>query len=365
MKFTKLHAVRFVKEKLEFEGMECFLTDEGFDSASPEALPGWTLKVRANDVEQTVKILIQVSKEYDFDKIQENDTIKDLKKILVPLDVVDYSLNTCQFVFELAETMHAEIKFLYVPDDPDLSGPTKYTTSWEEHEKIARDEAYEKAQRRLLKFSDVIKKQISSQQLKKVKFHFAMYAGNIGNTIVDISQRYDPDLIIIEQKAKTPKEREHLAKITHYVIDHTKFPVLTIPENAVFQKPDRIKILHLTDLNESDFNVLNKLLETVKPFETKIYCIHFNLEYNPVPQDKVDWINQFLKGKYTKHEIQADLLKGSDFSLDVEEFIEKNQIDWISLLSPRRNFLDKIFHPDILNKMIRTSKVPILIFQAQ
>src|SRR5665648_573505 len=87
MKFTKLYAVRFVKEKLESEGIECFLTDEGFDSSGEGLSLRWNLKVRPNDVEQMVKILLQINKEYDLAGIEEDSTIKYFKKILVPVDL--------------------------------------------------------------------------------------------------------------------------------------------------------------------------------------------------------------------------------------------------------------------------------------
>lgn len=157
MKFTKLFAVRFVKEKLESDGIECFLTDEGFDSSGEGLSLGWNLKVRPNDVEQTVKILLQINKEYDLAGIEEDSTIKYFKKILVPVDLRKYSVNTCKYAFEIADLIHAEIKFLYILDDPNLFAPIQYRTSWEEHEKIEREEVYQTAHAMLLEFSDDFK----------------------------------------------------------------------------------------------------------------------------------------------------------------------------------------------------------------
>ena len=311
MKFTDLFALRFVKEKLEFEGIDCFLTDEGFDSENQVLSEGWNLKVKSGDVEKAIKILLQVNKKYDLNKIQEDDTIKGLKKILVPLDLVHYSLNTCRFAFGIAEKMVAEIKFLYVIEDPTFSEPMQYRTSWEEHDKIEKDEAYSKAQSELQKFSEVLKNKIDKQQLNNVKFHFALHSGKPENTIAELGERYKPELILMEQKDSSKKEKEHLAKTTHYVIDHTKFPVLTIPEGSVFQNAAKIKIMHATDFHETDFNVLNKLLEIVESFDTKIYCFHFDVEHNQVTPDRVDRINQLLKKEYSNFDVQAETFENA------------------------------------------------------
>lgn len=362
MKFTKLYAVRFVKEKLEFEGIECFLTDEGFGRIKTELSLGWNLKVKANDVERTVKILMQINKAYDLTKIHKNSTIKDLKKVLVPIDLYNYSLNTCKYLFGITEKINIEIKFLYVLDDSYLASPVKYTKSWEEHEKIEKAEAYKKAQSKLLEFSDDFKKQIPKHQLEKAKFHFAMHTGKLENTIVALSQRYTPDVIIMAQKARDTKEREHFAKVDQYIIEHTKFPVLIIPEAAVYTDIDKIRIMYATDFHDADHTSLDKLIEIVKPFETKIHCIQIDAEHDLVKQSKVDEIDQLLKKEYSNYDIQANIYEPGNFPLGIEEFIEKNQIDLISLSSPRRNFIYKIFHPDILHKMILASKVPMLIF---
>ena len=53
--FKKLHVGCFVKEKFEFEGIKCFLTDEGIKIADSNIPQGIKLKVRANDTEKAIR----------------------------------------------------------------------------------------------------------------------------------------------------------------------------------------------------------------------------------------------------------------------------------------------------------------------
>lgn len=364
MKLTEFLAVRFVKEKLEFEGIECFLTDEGFDHTSDEPAAGWNLKVKASEVEKTVQLLLKINKQYNLDDIQKSHVIPDLKRILVPIDLKSYSLTTCKLVLAIAEEIHAEIKFLYVLDDPNLTEHVQYRTSWETFTKIEREEAYANAQVLLQEFSDRLKSIRLEMPLLFAKYHFAIYAGNLENKIVNLSQLYSPDLVVLEQKKHDTKERIHLARVTHYIIDHSRFPVLTIPEDFTQKSLSPLKIMYATDLHDPDHSAMDRLLEILKPFHTKISCIHLEDEHNPITREQIDEINLYLKKLYPDSGIQAYMYESADMTLGIDEFIAKNQIDWISLPAHKRNFIYKIFHSDILDKMMLASNVPMLIFQA-
>jgi len=360
--FEKLHVGCFVKEKFEFEGIECFLTDEGIKTTTSHTPQGIKLKVRANETEKAIRAILQIHKEYDLDKIEQDSGIKDKKKILVPVDISGYSINACEYAFGIAEKTDAEVKLLYVYEDPTLTGPVKHTTSWQKHEEIEAAEAYDKAQTRLLKFGDELKEHLGKEILKKIKMHFALLKGNPEDVIVALCKRYKPDLIIMGPKGKDEKKSAYIGSVTTKVIEHTKFPILTIPKSATYQGLGLINIMYATNFNEADNSSLNKLLDIVSPFDTKIHCIHIDIENDPLKQGKVDELNQFLKKEYSKYNIQCKLFESSDVIKGFEDFIEKNNIDWISYSNPRRTLFYKIFHPNKLKKMVSTSKIPMLVF---
>jgi len=357
--FEKLEVGCFVKEKFEFEGIECFLTDEGIEISQSHMPQGIKLKVRANDSQKAIRTLLQIHKEYNLEQIMQDSSIEEKKKILVPVNTFNYSINACKFALEIAEKTDAEVKLLYVYEDPTQDVPSKHTTSWKKHEKIVLDEAYDKAQSSLLQFSDSLKEQLGKDILCKVKMHFALLKGIPEDVIVALCKRYKPDLIIMGQNEK---KNPFYGKLTVKVIEHTEFPVLTFPESASSRLPSLINIMYATDFNEADNSSLNKLIEITKSFDTKIYCIHIDIENNPLQQGKVDDLNQLLKKEYSEYNIQCKLFESSDMIKGFEDFIEKNNINWISFSSPRRTLFHKIFNPNKLKKMVSTSKIPMLIF---
>lgn len=363
MKFTELLNIRFVKDKLEFEGIECFLTDEGFEYTDNEPVAGWNLKVKTSDVEKSVRLLLKINQDYNLENIQKTQILPDLKRIMVPVDLESYSANTCGFALRIAEEIHAEIKFLYILDDPALTEHMQYRTSWEAFEKIEREEAYSKANGLFQEFSNRIKTIAGNLSVRHAKYHFALQAGNPESKIVSIANLYEPELIILEQKTRDTKERVHLARVTHYIIDHSTSAVLTVPEDFELKDLSLINVMYATDLHEARHLAMNRLVDILKLFKTKIFCIHLEDEHHPITQEQVDVINLYLKRLYPDSDVQACMYDSTDVTIGVEKFITENQIDWISLPAHKRNFIYKIFHSDLLDKMMQASKVPMLIFQ--
>ncbi|MCK4360954.1 MAG: universal stress protein [Bacteroidales bacterium] len=360
--FKKLHVACFVKEKFEFEGIECFLTDEGFKTTNSNIPQGIKLKVRANETEKAIRVLLQIHKEYDLDKIEQDSSVKDMKKILVPIDFSEYSINACKFAVGIAEKINAEINFLYVYNDPSETGSQRHTTSWEKHAKYVSEEAFSKAQNSLLEFGNNLKKQIPVENLLKAKIHYSLLKGRPENVIVNISEKYKPDVVIMGPKGKDEKKSVFIGSVTTKVIDNTRFPVLTIPKSATCQDIKKINIMYATNFNEADNSSLNKLLKIMSPFDKEIHCIHIDIHNDPYKQNKVDKLNQLLTKEYSEHKIVCKVFKSSNIIKGFDEFIEKNNIDIISFSKPKRSLFYKLFHPSNFEKLVSTEKIPMLIF---
>lgn len=360
--FEHLHVGCFVKEKFEFEDIECFLSDEGFKTTNSNIPQGIKLKVRANETEKAIKLLLQIHKEYDLDKIEQDSSVKDKKKILVPIDFSEYSINACKFAVGIAEKINAEINFLYVYKDPNDIGPDKHTTSWEKHAKYVSEEAFNKAQNSLLEFSNNLKKHIPVENLSKVKIHYSLLKGKPEKVIVNISEKYKPDVVIMSPKGKDEKKSTFIGSVTTKVIDNVHFPVLTIPKSATYQDIKKIIIMYATNFNDADNSSLNKLLKIMAPFDKEIHCVHFNIHADPYQQSKVDKLNQLFKKEYSKLKIVCKVFESNNIISGFDEFIEEKNIDIISFSKPKRSLLYKLFHQSNLGKLVSTEKIPMLIF---
>ena len=96
LKVTSPHLGGFLKDKLEFDGIDCFFTNEGLDLGSEYQSDDVFLNVKSNQSEKAVKTLLQIQKDFDLDKIQEDSSYSDLKKILVPVKLSENCIELCK-----------------------------------------------------------------------------------------------------------------------------------------------------------------------------------------------------------------------------------------------------------------------------
>ncbi|NQU51768.1 MAG: universal stress protein [Bacteroidetes bacterium] len=351
----------FVKDKLESNGIEVFFTNEGLTLGSNYDPSEVLLKVKARQSEKAVQTLLQIHKDYDLDMVEKNGSFKDLKKILVPVKLSESCIELCKYAIALAKKTKAELKLLYVYEDPTLNAPVRYTTSWEKHVRLELEDANKKAQLKLVNFSLELKKKIPADLFNSVKLHYRMLKGTPENVIADASERYHPDAIIMGTKGKL-KPGEFLERTTIRVIEHSNYPVLVVPFYATFKGKEKINVMYATDFYDTDNSSLNKLLKILQPYEKKIHCVHIDLHNDVHLQKKMDELNKMLENEYSEYKIQCVLFESDNVVKGFDEFVEKNDIDLISFSKIRRSAFYKMFHSDHLAKLITTKKVPMLIF---
>ena len=352
----------FVKNKLEAEGIEIFFTNEGLTLGSHYNPDEVFLKVKAKDSEKAVKILLQLHKDFDLDKVATDKTVDDMKKILLPVKLGNKCIEVCRYAMQLATKMNAEVKLLYVYPDPTFNEPEKHTASWEKHVNLELKEAFLKAQQKLVNFSKELKKNIPDELHHSSRIHYRILKGIPQNVITDACKRYQPNLVIMGTNKKKAEEGEFLGKTLLKVLETTQTPILTLPTSARFKMKDKMKIMYATDFYESDNSSLNKLLEILESCDKEIHCVHFNINEDPDHQKKVDELNNMLEKEYSDYNIKCVLFESENLEKGFDKYVEKNNIDIISLSKIKRSAFYRLFHSDLLAKLVSVEKVPILIF---
>ncbi len=352
----------FVKDKLEEHGIEVFFTNEGMtlgDTYNPDEV---LLKVKAYQSEKAVARLIQLQKDYDLDKVKDDVSFAKFKKILVPVKLSEDCNEVCKYAIGLAKKQHAEIKILYVYPDPSIDVPERHSASWEKYVKMELKEAFQNAQLKLVNFSKELKKQIPAEIFDSVKVHYRMLKGTPVNVITSACKRYNPDVILMATKKSNKKEGEFLGKTMLKVIEETHYPVLAVPHSAVFKGKDVINVMYATDFYNSDNKSLNTLLGLLKSFNKNIYCVHIDLNDDAKRKEKINELNTMLQKEYSQHNIRCELFESKSITKGINDFVIKNDIDIISLSKVKRSAFYRMFHTDLVEKLLTVETVPILIF---
>ena len=119
-----------------------------------------------------------------------------------------------------------------------------------------------------------------------------------------------------------------------------------------------------TDFYNADNLSLNKLLKIHEPYDKMIYCVHIDLHDDPHHQEKVEELNKMLAKEYSEFNIKCELFESNNVVKGFDEFVQRNDIDLISVSKIKRSTFYKMFHENRLQRLITVEKIPILIFPA-
>ncbi|WP_297101026.1 universal stress protein [uncultured Draconibacterium sp.] len=352
----------FVKDKLEEKGIEVFFTNEGMvpgERYNPDEV---LLKVKARQSEKAIARLLQLHKDYDLDKVKDDVSFTNLRKILLPVKLSEDCIDLCKYAIGLALKQNAEIKVLYVYPDPNFNEPRRYTTSWEKYVKMELKEAHKKAQQKLVEFSRELKKQVPPELFNAVKLHYRMLKGTPENVITASCKRYNPDIILMGTRATKHADGEFLGKTLIKVIEQTNHSVLAVPLSAVFKGKEQVNVMYSTDFYDSDNSSLNKLLKILEPIKKKIYCVHFDIQNDAQHQQKVKELNAMLERDYSDYHIRCELFESKNLIKGIEEFVAQKDIDIISLSKIKHSGFYKLFHTDLVSTLVAKANIPILVF---
>jgi hypothetical protein len=136
---------------------------------------------------------------------------------------------------------------------------------------------------------------------------------------------------------------------------------LAVPDSAILNEKNTMKVMYATDFYEEDHSSLNKLIDILDPFEKKIYCVHIDVDDDPSQEQKVEELNTMLEKKYSDQNIRCELFESKSIAQGFNDFVAINNIDVISFSKMKRSAFYKMFHPGHLSKLVSIEKVPVLI----
>ena len=351
----------YFRFKLGIEGIDAYII-ETEKKENGEIIP-LQVQVNLKNVEKAIDLLCEMRMAKDFQNIEEK--IKNIRRILVPIDFSDYSYSAALFAFSIAKSINAEIKLLHVFKDPFMGGTfLGNRTSYENFTKNVMNEIFQMAQNNMVLFIDKLKQKLKEYNLEDVSYHYVLQKGKPEYQIVKISETYKPYMIVLGTKGVGQMPGDLIGSVTLKVIENTTVPILAIPEEWEFKGLDKLNVLYATDFQDSDFTAFNKLLDILKPFKVKLECVHIETdEKNPWKEMQLFKLESYLNENY-EEDIKCHMIKNDDLFAGIQEYVDKMNIDIISFTSPKRSIVYKLLYPNNLKKMVYQSKIPLLIFHS-
>jgi len=349
---------------LEDNGIECFITNI---NRIKEAPGGVKVKINEADARVAMDIYKNFKSAYGAQKEPAINYMRSIRRILVPVDFTPHSENAIHYALLVATHLKADIKLFNAYLDPMGTSQT-YFESFAynpDFDKIIK-EIEEETERNLVALKKRIDTIISFKKITGVNVSFDMVKGNAVNAVMFEAEEYKPGIIIIGTRGSELEGLRSFGSFTSQIIDKSTIPVLAIPSGYESQNvaPPK-RILYASDLDQTDFSALSRLVSIAHPFYSKLYCVHVaHKEANKEDELLMLELRKYMFDVLGEVNIECGLLESDDMQQGIDKFIKSRNIDVLALTTHKRNFMQRLFKPSITKKFLFQSNIPLLIFQS-
>jgi nucleotide-binding universal stress UspA family protein len=356
---------QLIRGRLEAEGIACFLSH--LNLVQPDIASGVDLKISKTDGPKALKIIEEIREEFGSGKKATIEKLKNVRRILVPVDFSNYSINACNYALKMAQKLHAEIRLIYAYFDPIIS-PDPYGEPFsplmeiDQISKNLEDEAKLQMEDLVAKLKNHLKKEKEG----RVKISYNIEKGSPENIILRTCKLYDPGIIIMGTRGKGTENRGVIGSVTKKIIEKAKIPVLSIPQKAIFMGFNfNRNVLYASNFDDSDVIAIRKLMGFVRPFGMKIHCVHISSPDDyAIDNVKMDKLKKQFHEDSMNYKIVCDIIAKDDIFEGIEEYIDKKDIDLLALTTHKRGMFEKLFDPGITAKMLFHTNIPLLVFHS-
>jgi nucleotide-binding universal stress UspA family protein len=349
---------------LERNGIECFMTNINQIKESPG---GVKVKIREEDSARAVKIFDDFRSSYGEEKRRAVEYMRSIRRILVPVDFSLHSENAAEYALNIASYLKADIKLINAYLDP-MGTPQTYLESYSYQVNIDRviREVEIETGNSLKSMADRMKSIIRNRSLKGVDVYYDLYKGNATDVILSEIQDWEPALLIMGTRGKELEGFRSFGSVTASLIGKSPIPILAVPKDynaSRFDPPKRV--MYATNFDETDFSALRRLVTFIKPFNSKLYCVHAAIEEaNQMDEAQLKKIKSYLIQDMNEFNVECGLLETMDVQQGIEDFIKEQEIDVMAVTTHKRNFISRIFNRSLTRKFLFHATIPILIFKA-
>ncbi len=347
---------QILKTLLESEGVEVYI--HNVNLIQPMVSAGVRIRIKESDLPKALGI---IEKSELLDDKYSKARLRN--KILVPVDFSDYSLNACDFAFQVAALTGSEVVLLNVYFNPvynSIPFLDSIPYAIKDEEVFRRIVAQSTADMENL--NNILSRKIEIGELPEVKFSSKIQDGIPEEVIVNYCKEDRPRMIVMGTRGKDRKEIDLIGSVTAEIIERCKVPVFTIPEKSSLNIKNISNIGFITNFSTKDLIAFDKLINSKIPFiSTKIYFVYIEQDAN---ETLLEGVKSYISKQYPALNVEYTAISDENILHELDVFIEKEKIDIVSVNAYKRNIFARLFNPSIARKMLFHSNTPMLIFHA-
>jgi nucleotide-binding universal stress UspA family protein len=350
-----------LKMQLEAENISCDL--ENINLIEGAASSTVRVKIMEKDIQKAIPILEEILGVKPF--IEETQTEKKERHILVPVDFSVHSEKACIMAVNIAGQLHTKLILMHCYINPVIhSIPFSDIYAYDSSLLTKMEYSEENANKEFQKFVTKISKEVGSEKWKSVSPEFIIKSGYPDDDILAFAQKYHSQLIVMGSGGSNVPYGT-LGSIAADIMYNASVPVLIVPEETSENTLSNFtRILYATNFDEKDFASLDKLILLLKPFNIQLKCVHVGQPHGDGwDMARLEGMKDVLHEKYKGIEFACHLIVGRNTLESLEKYMKEEKVDIISLTTHKRNMITRLFNPSLAKRMIFHTQTPLLVFQ--
>ena len=271
-----------------------------------------------------------------------------MKKLLFPTDFTKISLNAYGFALEIAADMNAEIVTMhtYLPTvtQPEIQFP--FST---EALDLLNLEKYNETS--ALMHSIAVK-----EHHEDVDISHTLMEGFPVESIVEEAKKINASAIVMGTKGGHGIASAILGSTTTHVVEKTDIPVFVVPHEYDGRPMKKMGLaINLLTINST---YIDQAIDLSVMMNMPLTCFHIDTDHSPKVIGKLDgW-----KETYSPS-VHFDSWKNHYVMDGISEYVEKNNIDLLVLITRKHSFLGNLFRVSRTKQMTLHTTVPVCILK--
>lgn len=260
-----------------------------------------------------------------------------IKKILVPVDFSENSLNALRYAAAFAKSPGAGIFILHVSDNTQLDDEMRGNLAPDHLMNLLREEPY----------------------LSDLKITTMVMEGSISDLILSESEKNDMDLVVMGTLGAGSVARRLVGTNTTKVVGKSKCAVLAVPAEATFNGIR--KAIIAVDLDQRTDKLINEIIMMLKNTTAEILLTYVGHDPDGTHEHELERLTLSMIQSSGYERLQHHLIQSSEFPMSLESFALDIEAGLLVMITHHRGIFESIFDPSETQLYAYHTSVPLMV----
>jgi len=270
-----------------------------------------------------------------------------MKKILVPVDYSDTSLNALNYAIRLFESQSLEITILHTCN---VIRASAFSMKMKSINRVMKEDAEREMENLIMRLEE---------QEPDVIFKSRIINSNATSGITQLGDSGNYDFIVMGTKGASGLKEVFIGSVAGWVISKTKAPVIVVPGSYRYQPLKEI-VCAISGNFLSNATVLDPLRKLAAMHSCNINLLHISEDeeeegdYEAVMEQMIEILDDFDPTLTYAPDI-------GDVNESMNTFIKKQDAGLLCLVRGKKGYLNRLFFESVTLKQTFNSIIPLLI----